>query len=90
MIVQLGPPSFFITFTTCVNNWPILVKQLKNLHIEHVQNFNLENKDLPNIKDFVKNDPITFVRYYEHRMNSFQFFSKNNSILFRKINDFLK
>jgi len=23
-------------------------------------------------KDFVKNDPITCVRYYEHRMNCFR------------------
>jgi hypothetical protein len=38
MIKQLGPPSFFVTFTTCVNNWSILVKTLEDLHIEHVQN----------------------------------------------------
>jgi hypothetical protein len=23
---QFGPPTFFVTFTTCVNNWPILEK----------------------------------------------------------------
>jgi hypothetical protein len=38
MIRQLGPPYFFVTFTTCVNNWPIIVKKLKGLHIENVQN----------------------------------------------------
>jgi hypothetical protein len=72
MIKQLGPPTCFVKFTTCVNNWPILVKTLKYLHIQHVQNFNIEIEDLPNIKDFVKNDLVTCVRYYEHRMNSFQ------------------
>jgi len=59
-------------FTTCVNNWHILVKTLKDLHFEYVQNFNTKNKNLPNIKDFVKGDPITCVHYYEHKMNSFQ------------------
>jgi len=71
MIRQLGPPSFFVTFTTCVNNWPIFVKTLKDLHIEHVQNLNKKNQYLPNIKDLVKNDPVIYVHYYEHRMNSF-------------------
>jgi hypothetical protein len=61
MIKQLGPPTIFVTFTTHVNNWPILVITLKDLHIQHVQNFNLENDDLPNIKDFVKNDLVICV-----------------------------
>jgi hypothetical protein len=38
MIKQLGPQFFLVTFTTCVNNWLIIVKTLKYLHIEHVQN----------------------------------------------------
>ncbi len=29
MIRQLGPSTFFVTFTTCVNNWPIPIKTLK-------------------------------------------------------------
>jgi hypothetical protein len=45
---------------------------LKDLQIERVQNLNVENKDLPNIKDFfIKNDPIICVHDYEHKMNSF-------------------
>ncbi len=54
MIIQLGSPYFFVTFTTCVNDWPIIVKTLKELHIENVQNVIQENKDLPNIKDLIK------------------------------------
>jgi hypothetical protein len=71
MIKQLGPPSFFVTFTTCLNNWSILVKTLKDLHIEHVQIFNIKNKNLANIKDLVKIDLVTCMHYYEHKMNSF-------------------
>ncbi len=44
---------------------------MKDLHIEHVQNLNVKNKDLPNIKDLIKNDPIICVHYYEHKMISF-------------------
>jgi hypothetical protein len=71
MIKQLGLPSFFVTFTTGVNNWSILVKTLKDLHIEHVQNLNIKNKNLPNIKNLVKNDLVTCMHYYEHKMNNF-------------------
>jgi hypothetical protein len=31
MIRQLDPPTFFMMFTIGVNNWPILVKLLKEL-----------------------------------------------------------
>jgi hypothetical protein len=71
MIKQLGAPSFFVTFTTCLNNLSILVKTLKDLHIEHVQNLNIKNKNLPNIKDLVKIDLVICMHYYEHKMNSF-------------------
>jgi len=71
MVRQLGLPYCFITYTTCVNNWLILVKALKDLHIEHVQNFNIKNKDLPNIKNLINNDLVTCVHCYEHRMNNF-------------------
>ncbi len=33
MIWQLGPPNFFVTFTTCMKNWPIFVETLIYLYI---------------------------------------------------------
>jgi hypothetical protein len=30
MIKQLAPPSSFVPLTTCINNWPIFVKLLKD------------------------------------------------------------
>jgi hypothetical protein len=36
MIRQLGPPTFFMTFTTCVNNWLILIKTLKELYDQYI------------------------------------------------------
>jgi len=65
-------------------------KNVKRLHIEHVQNLKPKNKDLPNMKDLVKNDLIIYVHYYEHRMNSFQNNNNNNNFLFGEINDFFK
>jgi hypothetical protein len=76
MTKQFGPPTFFVTFTTCVNNWPIFGKTLKDLHIQVVQISNIENEYSPNIKDLVNNDLIICVHYYEHRTNSLKTFLK--------------
>jgi hypothetical protein len=32
MIKQLGPLTYFVTFTTNVNNWPIFSNTLKELY----------------------------------------------------------
>jgi hypothetical protein len=36
MIRQLGQPTFFVTFTTIVNNWPFLLKELKELYDQYI------------------------------------------------------
>jgi len=38
MIRQLGPLTFFVTFTTSVNNWPILSNMIQELYEKHVTN----------------------------------------------------
>ncbi len=44
--------------------------------------FNIKNKNLPNIKDLVKNDLVAYMHYYEHKMNSFRTLFKSNNLLF--------
>ncbi len=36
MIRQLGPPTFFVTFTTGVKNWLIFIKTLKELYDQYI------------------------------------------------------
>ncbi len=36
MIKQLGPPTFFVTFTTGVNNCLIYIKTLKELYDQYI------------------------------------------------------
>jgi hypothetical protein len=89
MIRQLGPLTFFVTFTTSVNNWPILSNTLKELYEKHVttnQTNNNVNYTL-SIRE-VRNDHVTCTHYYEHRMNRFHILLKTTNMLFGKINDF--
>jgi hypothetical protein len=54
---------------------------LKELYDGHViENTISNNVDAPNIKDLIRNDLITCVRYYEHRMDNFHKVFKNIEI----------
>jgi hypothetical protein len=68
MIRQLGPPTSFMTFTTYVNNWPILIKALKDLYDQYIgENLGIKKDDSLSIKELVKNDLVICACYYEHR-----------------------
>jgi len=36
MIRQLGQPAFFVALTKIVNNWPFLLKELKELYDQYI------------------------------------------------------
>jgi hypothetical protein len=65
------------------------MKTLKDLHIKHFQqNVKITfNHPLIN-RDFVRNDPITCVQYYEHRRNCFYKLLKKIEMLFEKVQDY--
>jgi len=73
MTKQLGPSTIFVIFTTGVNNWPILIKTLKELYDDYIcKNVGLKNDESLDIKELVRNDPITCPCCYEHKMNNFR------------------
>jgi len=59
MIRQFRPLTFFVTFSTSVNKWSILMKTFKKLHIKQFQHNvkTIFNNSLTN-KDFVKSDSL--------------------------------
>ncbi len=67
MIRQLRPPTFFITFITSVNNWSSLNKTLKKLYVQHYG----KNDDTFDKRELVRNDLVTCVWYYAHKINKF-------------------
>jgi hypothetical protein len=86
MIMQLGPPSFFMTFTIGVNNWSIFIKTLKDLYEQYIgENLKIKKDDSLSIVKLVKNDHVTCACYYEHRMNSFCKLIQNTNLIFGKV-----
>jgi len=89
MIRQLCPPTFFMTFTTCVNYWPILIKTLKDLYDQYIgENSRIKKDDSLSIKELVRNDCVTCACYYENRMNSFCKLIQNIDLIFGKVKDY--
>jgi hypothetical protein len=89
MIKKFGPPTFFVTFSTSVINWFILMKTLKYLHTKHFQqNVKTIFNNLLMDKYFVRNDLITCVQYYEHKMNCFCKLFLKIDIMFGKVQFF--
>jgi len=55
IIKQLGPSTFFVMFIIGVNNWTILVKTIKELYHQHIdENIGIKKVDY-NVKELVRN-----------------------------------
>jgi len=56
-----------------VNNWLTLIETLKEWHDQQyvTKKKILKNDILLNVRELVRNDLVTRVHYYQHRMNSF-------------------
>ena len=69
MIRQLGCATIFLTLSAAETKWPelivILTQVLENkvITLEEAENMNYEKKC-----DLIRNDPVTCVRYFEHRL----------------------
>jgi len=86
---QLRPHTFFVRFTTCINNWPTFIKTLKRLYKKLTnKKTRIKNCNSPTIKILVNIDHVIYVRYYAHRMNSLWKLLKNSSIVFGEIQVF--
>ncbi len=60
MIRQLGPPTFFVTFTIGVNNWSIFIKTLKDLYDQYIgENLKIKKDNSLSIKELIKNDLVS-------------------------------
>ena len=69
MIRQLGPPTFFVSFSSVEHRWKPLIDALKLLKERNIQPMDNEIQE-DEIQSLIKNDPVTCVRYYRHRMNA--------------------
>ena len=70
MIQQLGPPTFFVTFTSAEHCWDSLVASISDLHRKRKREKEtgaLENNDIDYL---IRKHQVTCTRYYRHRINA--------------------
>ncbi len=72
MICQLGPPTFFVTFTSVEQNWDPLLSALEQLHNAHQSKIEQQQEYETKGDKFnlIKKDPATCARYYRHRIDA--------------------
>ncbi len=72
MIWQLGPPTFFVTFTNAESKWLPLLKCLYDLNSKKLGlNIPFDKLEPKHVANLIQCDPITCAWYYDHCMKSF-------------------
>ncbi len=72
IIQQLGPPTFFVIFISIENLWDFFIKTLHTLCVWKLNPPNIiENLQFVHITKLIRIDPLTCVRYYNHRTSYF-------------------
>ena len=88
MIRQLGPPTFFVTFTSAEHQWTPLVSTLTELSTNRgTQKYTQTLEDI-DIDYLIRKDPVTCTRYYRHRINSLRQLICHDEMFFGKISNY--
>ena len=73
MILQIGYPTFFLTFSSADTHWPDLQKTLARMHLnESWTNEEVSTKPFLLKASLIKKDPVTTVRHYYQGRGLFQ------------------
>ena len=84
MIRQLGPPTFFLTFSAAEPQWRELIECLAKLHgVEQGKVLDVEFE-----RELLRSDPVTCTRYYVHRFHSLKKLLQNESSILGKVIDY--
>lgn len=72
MVHQLGPPTFFVTFTSTEHLWVPWIDALHEPNHEprHMPD-KIEELQAIQIVELIHSDPLTCARYYNHRSAAF-------------------
>ena len=87
MIRQLGPTTFFVTFTSAEHLWSPLCIALEQLTEINKQNAS-DNFPTDTIDSLIRKHPVICSHYYRHRIASLKNLLLKNEHIFRKVQDF--
>jgi hypothetical protein len=88
MIQQLGPPTFFVTFTSTEHCWDPLVVVVSDLHRNRKRKKETDTLENNDIDYLIRKDPVTCTCYYRHRINALRQLICHDEMFFGKISDY--
>jgi hypothetical protein len=88
MIKQLGPPTFFITFTSVEHQWHPMVFTLTYLYKNRGNGKHIATLEAKDIDYLIRKDPITCSCYHRHRINSLKKLICHDETFFGKVSDY--
>jgi hypothetical protein len=88
MIRQLGPPTFFVTFTSAEHQWTPLVSTLIELYTNRGKQKYTQTLEDIDIDYLIRKDPVTCTRYYRHRINALKHLICHDETFFGKVVDY--
>jgi hypothetical protein len=88
MIRQLGPPTFFITFTSAEHCWDPLVVSVSEFHRNKKRKKETDTLENNDIDYLIRKDLVTCTRYYRHRINALRQLICHDETFFGKISDY--
>ena len=85
MIRQLGPPTFFVTFSAGERLWIPLLTALEKLNIDK----QAQGESQASYRHrLLRSDPVTTVRYYLHRFQSVKRLLRKDKSILGNVQDF--
>jgi hypothetical protein len=88
MIRQLGPPTFFITFTSAEHQWNPLVTAFIKLYKNRKNRKKIETLEDHDIDYLIRKDPVTCTCYYKHIINDLNKLICHDDTFFGKISNY--
>jgi hypothetical protein len=85
MIQQLGPPTFFVTFTSAKHQWTPLVSTLNELDKNKKKRKQTDTLEVTDIDYLIRKDPVTCTRYYRHKINTLKQMICHDDTFFGKV-----
>ncbi len=70
MVRTLGPPTWFVTFSAAEYHWPEIIQAVCTQYGESVTESEVEKMDWETKSMWLRRNPVTVVRAFEHRFSS--------------------
>ena len=71
MLQKLGIPTWFLTLSAADLHWPEMIQAIASQYGQWISRANVLNMDISDRSKYLRQNPVTGVRMFQHRLESF-------------------